>query len=82
MSNVTERADAIAFNWKGEEGTDNDRQDRIMLSAIIVALVIIAALGYAVRSRRSGDQIVRRPYNNRYNAASGAREDHFGDGLL
>jgi hypothetical protein len=47
-----------------------------MLSAIIVTLVIIAALGYALRSGRTGGLIVRRPYNNRYNDAAGAREDH------
>ncbi len=49
-----------------------------MLIAIIVTLLIVAALGYALRSERTGELIVRRPYNNRYNDASGAREDHFG----
>jgi hypothetical protein len=50
-----------------------------MLTAIIVTLIIVAVLGYALRSGRSGrtsEAIVRRPYNNRYNDASGAREDH------
>ena len=46
-----------------------------MLSAI-VTLVIVALLGYALRSGRSGSLITRRPYNNRYSDAAGAREDH------
>jgi hypothetical protein len=45
-----------------------------MLSAIIVTSIIVGALGYALRSGRNGDLIVRRPYNNRYNDASGARD--------
>jgi len=48
-----------------------------MLISIFVTLLIIAALGCALRSERTGSLIVRRPYNNRYNDASGAREDHF-----
>ncbi len=47
-----------------------------MLAAIIVTLFVIAVLGYALPSRRRDELIVRRPYNNRYNDASGAREDH------
>ncbi len=49
-----------------------------MLTSILITLLIIAALGYALRSERAGSLIVRRPYNNRYNDASGAREDHLG----
>jgi hypothetical protein len=46
-----------------------------MLAAIIVTLIIAGALGYA--SGTGGGQLIsRRPYNNRYNDASGAREDH------
>ena len=44
-----------------------------MLSAILVTLVITGALGYALRGRSYG-QIARRPYNNRYNAATAARD--------
>jgi hypothetical protein len=44
-----------------------------MLTAITVTLIISAALGYALRA--GSGPIVRRPYNNRYNDASGARED-------
>ncbi len=46
-----------------------------MLTAIIVTLIIAGALGYA--SRAGGGQLIsRRPYNNRHNDASAAREDH------
>ncbi len=47
-----------------------------MLSSITVTLVIVAAFGYALRPSQGNELIVRRPYNNRYNDASGAREDH------
>ena len=46
-----------------------------MLSSIVVTLIIACALAYGLRSGRHGENIVRRPYNNRYNDASGARED-------
>jgi hypothetical protein len=46
-----------------------------MLTAIIVTVSIIFALAYAFRGDRNGVTIRRRPYNNRYNDASGARED-------
>ena len=47
-----------------------------MLTAIIVTLIITSGLGFALGtdSGRSG-LIARRPYNNRYNDAAGARED-------
>jgi hypothetical protein len=47
-----------------------------MLSAIIVTLVILLALGYSLRGNGRDELIIRRPYNNRYNDASGAREDY------
>ncbi len=49
-----------------------------MLTSIIITGVIAGALGYALRPGGHGDMIVRRPYNNRYNDAAGAREDHLG----
>ena len=49
-----------------------------MLTAILITLIVVAALGYALRSGRGEDTILRRPYNNRYNDAAGAREDHVG----
>jgi hypothetical protein len=48
-----------------------------MLIAIIVTILIAGALGYGMRSSRDG-LISRRPYNNRYNDASAAREDYLG----
>jgi hypothetical protein len=53
-------------------------KDRTMLTALIVTLIITVALGSAMSFGRDGGLIVRRPYNNRYNDASGAREDHEG----
>ena len=58
----------------GEHPADNNRTMQ-MLTAIIITIVIAAALGYAQRGGRDGGIIIRRPYNNRYNDASGARED-------
>jgi hypothetical protein len=49
-----------------------------MLSAVIVAVVIIAALANASRPGR-GDLITNRPYNNRYNPAAGARDESFAE---
>jgi hypothetical protein len=48
-----------------------------MLTAILITASIVAALGYSLASSSAGESIVRRPYNNRYNDASGAREDNF-----
>ncbi len=45
-----------------------------MITSIIVTAVIAGALGYAFRQGRHGDLIVHRPYNNRYNDASAARD--------
>jgi hypothetical protein len=49
-----------------------------MLTAVAVTLIITIALGSSLRLGRNGGLIVRRPYNNRANDASGAREDHLG----
>jgi hypothetical protein len=46
-----------------------------MLS-ILITLLVVAVLGYSLRSGRSDELIVHRPYNNRHNDASGARQDH------
>jgi hypothetical protein len=45
-----------------------------MLASIIVILIIMAALGYGLQPGRNGEMIIHRPYNNRYNDASGARD--------
>ena len=49
-----------------------------MLAAIIITFIITCALGYAMRAGRNGQIILKRPYNNRYNDATGAREDRLG----
>ncbi|MHB8240445.1 MAG: hypothetical protein ACYDHN_00485 [Solirubrobacteraceae bacterium] len=49
-----------------------------MLTAIAVTLFIVVALGHSLRPGSRDGLIVRRPYNNRYNDASGAREDYLG----
>lgn len=45
-----------------------------MITSIIVTAVIAGALGYALRQDGHGDLIVHRPYNNRYDDASAARD--------
>ncbi|HEX4466674.1 MAG TPA: hypothetical protein VH025_05765 [Solirubrobacteraceae bacterium] len=49
-----------------------------MFTAIIVTVLIVVALGLALSSAGAAPMIGRRPYNNRYNDASAAREDHLG----
>jgi hypothetical protein len=49
-----------------------------MLAAVAVTLIITIALGSGLRFPRNGGPISRRPYNNRYNDASGARDESFG----
>jgi len=49
-----------------------------MLTAVTVTLIITVALGSSLQLGRNGGLIARRPYNNRANDASGAREDHLG----
>jgi hypothetical protein len=57
--------------------TSDQRTGTQMLTAIIVTVVIVGALGYGLRASRDG-LISRRPYNNRYNDAAAAREDYLG----
>ncbi len=54
------------------------QKDALMLTAILITLLIVATLASALRAGRGEDAIVRRPYNNRYNDAAGAREDYVG----
>lgn len=49
-----------------------------MLTAILITVIVVAALGAALRSGRRESSILRRPYANRYNDASAARRDHLG----
>ena len=48
---------------------------RALLIGAAVTLLIVAALANGLRAERREELIVRHPYNNRYNDASGARED-------
>jgi hypothetical protein len=45
-----------------------------MLTTIIVTAIVVGTLGYAFDSGRRDNLINRRPYNNRYSDASGARD--------
>ena len=49
-----------------------------MLLAIATTLFLVIGLGAALRRDGKGGLIARTPYNNRYNDAAGAREDHLG----
>jgi hypothetical protein len=49
-----------------------------MLIAILITAVFVLGLGGALRGGGRGGLIARRPYNNRYNDASAARQDHLG----
>jgi hypothetical protein len=44
--------------------------------SILIALIVFLGLGYAARSTRGYGLISTHTYNNRYNDAAGAREDH------
>ena len=46
-----------------------------MLLAILITLFLTLGLGAALRQDGKSGLIARRPYNNRYNDASGARDD-------
>jgi hypothetical protein len=48
-----------------------------MLTAIIITFIIVAVLGFALWLSQTGGAIARRPYNNRYSDASGARDESF-----
>jgi hypothetical protein len=48
-----------------------------MLTAVIITLIIVTVPGFALWLGQSGGLIARRPYNNRYNDASGARDESF-----
>jgi hypothetical protein len=54
---------------------EGNRKEDLMLTAIFIVVLVGAIVAAAARSR-VGEPIVRRPYNNRYNDASAAREDH------
>ena len=43
-----------------------------------ITILIVVGLGYSLQTDRKGRQIAHTPYNDRYNDASGARQDHLG----
>jgi hypothetical protein len=45
-----------------------------MFTTIIVTAIVLGTLGYAFDPGRRDGMITRRPYNNRYNDASAARD--------
>jgi hypothetical protein len=49
-----------------------------MIFAIAITVLIISALGISLRTGRRDGLIAQHGYNNRYNDAAGAREDHLG----
>jgi hypothetical protein len=49
-----------------------------LLASIIIAFLLTCGLANAMRAGRTGESILRRPYNNLYNDAAGAREDWLG----
>ena len=49
-----------------------------MILAILTTTIIVWALGFSFRSDRRRGLIGEHRYNNRYNDASAARDDHFG----
>jgi hypothetical protein len=49
-----------------------------LLASIIIALLLTWGLANAMRAGWADETILRRPYNNRYNDATGAREDWLG----
>jgi hypothetical protein len=46
--------------------------------SLLITLLIAVGLGYAARGTRGDGLISRHAYNNRYNDASAARQDHVG----
>ena len=86
MSELTETAAALrktavsVVPWLAdleEQGTRQQKLRKPMLQ-IIIPILIVAGLGYSLQTDRKGRQIAHTPYNDRYNDASGAREDHLG----
>jgi hypothetical protein len=49
-----------------------------MFTAIVTTLLLLAVFAHVLTPAGSDSLILRRPYNNRYSDAAGAREDHLG----
>jgi hypothetical protein len=54
------------------------RTEAPMFIAIVITLLLLAMFAHVITPIGSDSLIVRRPYNNRYSDAAGAREDHLG----
>lgn len=75
MSDLTQTPVRAWLNGDVVEAEGNVyRKDQAMFTAIFVTLFITVALAIGLRTGRDG-LIGRRPYSNRYNDASGAREE-------
>ena len=62
-----------------QDGGSLDQEKEIaLLASIIIALLFACGLANAMRAGRTGESILKRPYNNPYNDATGAREDWLG----
>ena len=79
VSHLTQERAFPAVEWFGERGEVqlSSRRDDTMLTAIIITFIIVAVPGFALWLGQNGGPIARRPYNNRYNDASGARDESF-----
>jgi hypothetical protein len=76
VSDLTQtRAESWLNGCVAEVEGNANRKDQAMLIAIFVTSLIAVALGLGQRAGRDG-LIGRRPYSNRYNDASGAREEY------
>jgi hypothetical protein len=80
VRNITEPGRASSVNGIKEQGAAAETQTRkdLMMLGILTTLFLLFGLGAALRRDGSNGLIARRPYNNRYNDATGAREDHLG----
>jgi hypothetical protein len=58
--------------------SDPKDKESAMLTALLLTAYLVVGLAYAMGTRRGGDIITERPYNNRYSDATGARQDHLG----
>jgi hypothetical protein len=64
---------------RGREGGSLDRgKEFALLEFIAIAVLLTYGLASSMRAGRTGNSIPRRPYNNRYSDATGAREDWLG----
>jgi hypothetical protein len=62
-----------------QDGGSLDQETEIaLLASIIIAVLFACGLASAMRAGRTGESILRRPYNNLYNDATGARENWLG----